>query len=113
MFLANVRTASIDAGVYRRAARDAKDSTQYQQALITAQQQAMAVPLKQFVKIGSPGYDVTKVKDPFTGQLGLYFRIQYPRIKPDVVPVYRLMSSFEQKVEQADRNYQYLIVSAD
>jgi len=54
---------------------------------------------------------VTKVRDPITGQLGLLFQVHYPEIKDGVKPRHRFMSSFEQKVEVPDRNWQYLLVS--
>lgn len=66
--------------------------------------------IKQFIKIGSPGYQVTKVKDPITGQLGLLFQVHYPKIASNVRPRHRFMSSFEQSVEAASREHQYLVV---
>jgi len=54
---------------------------------------------------------VTKVRDPITGQLGLLFQVHYPEIKDGVKPRHRFMSSFEQHVEVPDRNWQYLLVS--
>lgn len=33
---------------------------------------------KKFVKIGRPGYRVTKQRDPETGQQSLLFQIDYP-----------------------------------
>lgn len=53
---------------------------------------------------------VTKVRDPVTGQLGLLFQVHYPEIKDGVRPRHRFMSAFEQKVEVPDRNWQYLLV---
>jgi splicing factor 3A subunit 2 len=95
----------------RRAARDAKDTTLYQAQLLAQQAAARAAaPKKQFIKIGSPGYQVTKVKDPVTGQQGLLFQVHYPQIKEDVRPRHRFMSPFEQHAEAADRRYQYLLV---
>lgn len=54
---------------------------------------------------------MTKVRDPITGQLGLLFQVHYPQIAEGVKPRHRFMSSFEQHVEQADRAWQYLLVS--
>ena len=34
--------------------------------------------MKKFVKIGRPGYRVTKQKDPEAGQQSLLFQIDYP-----------------------------------
>lgn len=39
----------------------------------------------------------------------ILFEIYYPNIEKDVVPRYRLMSSFEQRVEIPDEKYQYII----
>jgi hypothetical protein len=99
------------------------------------QAQKAQVQTKSFLKIGMPGYQVslslpfppsfvqvlmrvlftrvqvTKVRDPITGQLGLLFQVHYPEIKDGVKPRHRFMSSFEQKVEVPDRNWQYLLVS--
>jgi splicing factor 3A subunit 2 len=65
------------------------------------------------VKIGRPGYKITKIRDPLQHQLGLLFQLQYPEISPDVKPKIRFMSAFEQKVEEPDKNFQYLLVAAE
>ena len=39
----------------------------------------------------------------------ILFEVYYPNIEKDVVPRYRLMSSFEQRVEIPDEKYQYII----
>ena len=66
------------------------------------------------VKIGRPGYKITKMRDPLTRQMGLFFQLQYPEITPGVVPRVRFMSAFEQKVDDPpDKNYQYLLVAAE
>ncbi|ODQ65516.1 putative splicing factor 3A subunit 2 [Nadsonia fulvescens var. elongata DSM 6958] len=69
---------------------------------------------KNVIKIGRPGYKITKIKDPVTRQLGLLFELNYPEIGLDVVPRYRIMSAFEQRVENPpDRKYQYLLIAAE
>lgn len=66
------------------------------------------------IKIGRPGYKITKIKDPVSHQLGLLFQLEYPEIGLDVVPRYRFMSAFEQKVEApADQRFQYLVIAAE
>lgn len=65
------------------------------------------------MKIGRPGYRVIKQKDPENGQKSLLFEIEYPEIEPKLQPRYRIMSAFEQKVEQADDKYQYLLFAAE
>jgi splicing factor 3A subunit 2 len=64
------------------------------------------------VKIGRPGYKVTKIRDPVTRQLGLLFQVQYPEIGK-VSPRHRIMSAFEQKIEPANKAYQYVVFAAD
>ena len=68
---------------------------------------------KNVVKIGRPGYKITKTRDPLTRQHGLLFQLQYPEITPEVTPRVRFMSAFEQKVEDPDKAYQYLLMSAE
>lgn len=69
---------------------------------------------KNFLKIGRPGYKITKVRDPVSRQLGLFFQLEYPEIGLDIVPRYRFMSSFEQHVDlPQDKNFQYLVIAAE
>ena len=46
-----------------------------------------------------------QIRDPVTNQEGLLFQIDYPEIAPNVVPRYRFMSAYEQKVEAPNRVY--------
>jgi splicing factor 3A subunit 2 len=64
-------------------------------------------------RIGRPGYKITKLKDPETNQRSLMFEIEYTEISKDVIPRYRVMSTYEQKVEAPDEKYQYIIFAAD
>ena len=59
------------------------------------------------IKIGRPGYQVIKQREPATGQLGLGFEIQYPEIEANLQPRHRFMSAFEQKVQVPDKNFQW------
>mmetsp|Transcript_44924 Transcript_44924/g.43493 ORF Transcript_44924/g.43493 Transcript_44924/m.43493 type:complete len:126 (+) Transcript_44924:322-699(+) len=68
---------------------------------------------KQGVKIGMPGYKVTKQKDPETSQKSLLFEIDYQDINTKIQPRYRIMSSYEQKVQVPDDKYQFLLFAAD
>ncbi|KAG7142164.1 Pre-mRNA-splicing factor sap62 like protein [Verticillium longisporum] len=70
-------------------------------------------PRRNLVKIGRPGYKITKVRDPMTRQQGLLFQLQYPDIAPDVEPRWQVMNAFTQRVEDPDRNFQYLPVAAE
>jgi len=72
---------------------------------------------KKFVKIGRPGYKVTKqlTKVAYGGarQQSLLFQIDYPEIGEGIVPRHRFMSSYEQRVEAPNRKYQYLLFAAE
>jgi splicing factor 3A subunit 2 len=69
-----------------------------------------SVQRKVFLKIGRPGYRVTKVRDTDTGKEGMMVQVHLPQIKPGVVPRRRFMSAWEQKREPPNKAYQYLIV---
>jgi hypothetical protein len=43
-------------------------------------------------------------------QLGLLFQLHLPLLKKGVRPVHRFMSAFEQRVEEPNRDYQYVLV---
>lgn len=65
------------------------------------------------IRIGRPGYQITKQRDPLTGQLSLLFQIKYPEIQSGLQPRHRFMSAFEQRREKPDKRYQYLLFAAD
>nr|CAN69421.1 hypothetical protein VITISV_037973 [Vitis vinifera] len=65
------------------------------------------------IKIGRPGYRVTKQFDPETKQRSLLFQIEYPEIEDLAKPRHRFMSSFEQRVQSFDKRYQYLLFAAE
>jgi splicing factor 3A subunit 2 len=78
----------------------------------------VAIRTKQIARIGRPGYKVTKIKNPDDHSMGFLVQVHYPQIaRPDALspesPVHRFMSAFEQKVEPADRHWQYLAIAAD
>jgi len=64
------------------------------------------------VKIGRPGYAITKSVDSL-GAKCLSFEVRYPDITTGIVPRYRFMSAFEQRVEAPDKRYQYLLFAAE
>ena len=70
-----------------------------------------SVHRKVFLKIGRPGYRVTKVRDRDTGKEGMMVQVHLSQVKTDVIPRRRFMSAWEQKREPPNKNYQYLIVS--
>ncbi|KAJ6627114.1 hypothetical protein B0H10DRAFT_1779950, partial [Mycena sp. CBHHK59/15] len=106
-YLAHTQGKKHQTNLARRAARDAKDSQ-----LMVAPTQS-TVQRKIFLKIGRPGYRVTKVRDRDTGKEGMMVQVHLPQIKPDVLPRRRFMSAWEQKREPPNKAYQYLIVAAE
>ena len=121
-YLAHTQGRKHQTNLARRAAKDAQlgkkrdgdDSQHYTGA------NAVQVR-KNAVKIGRPGYRITKTRDPATHQEGLLFQLEYPEIGagagPGGLPVeprIRFMSAYEQKVEEPpDKSFQYLLVAAE
>jgi len=56
---------------------------------------------------------VTKERDHVSGIQALLFQIDYPEIAENVLPRYRFMSSFEQKIQPPDKRWQYLLFAAE
>lgn len=56
----------------RRAAKEAKE------APAQPAPEKVRVDIKKFVKIGRPGYKVTKQRDPENGQQSLLFQVSWP-----------------------------------
>ncbi|PKY05250.1 hypothetical protein P168DRAFT_252519 [Aspergillus campestris IBT 28561] len=111
-YLAHTQGRKHQTNLARRAAREQREGKNQDPANLPG---AMGVQVKkQTIKIGRPGYKITKVRDPLTRQLGLLFQLQYQEITADVVPRVRFMSAFEQKVDDPpDKNFQYLVVAAE
>lgn len=103
-YLAHTQGKKHQTNLARRAARDAKETQ-----LMVAPTQS-TVQRKVFLKIGRPGYRVTKVRDSDTGKEGMMVQVHLPQIKPGVIPRRRFMSAWEQKREPPNKAYQYLIV---
>jgi len=106
-YLAHTQGKKHQASLARRAAKEAKD------APAQPAPEKARVDIKKFVKIGRPGYRVTKQRDPETGQQSLLFQIDYPEIAETVYPRHRFMSAYEQKMEPPDRKWQYLLFAAE
>ncbi|OWK12117.1 hypothetical protein Celaphus_00003374 [Cervus elaphus hippelaphus] len=91
----------------RRAAKEAKE------APAQPAPEKVKVEVKKFVKIGRPGYKVTKQRDTEMGQQSLLFQIDYPEIAEGIMPRHRFMSAYEQRIEPPDRRWQYLLMAAE
>ena len=90
------------------AAREAAENP----GALPAAKKARPAPRKT-VKIGRPGYRVTKQFDHDTRQRSLLFQVDYPEIEDGCKPRHRFMSSYEQKVEAWDKKYQYVMFAAE
>ncbi|KAL6574904.1 Splicing factor 3A subunit 2 [Orobanche minor] len=106
-YLAHTQGKRHQTNLAKRAAREAKE------APAQPQPHKRNTSLKKIVKIGRPGYRVTKQFDPETKQRSLLFQIEYPEIEDNAKPKHRFMSSFEQKIQPFDKRYQYLLFAAE
>lgn len=106
-YLAHTQGKKHQANLARRAAKEAKE------APAQPAPEKAKVEIKKFVKIGRPGYKVTKQRDPETMQQSLLFQIDYPEIADVIIPRHRFMAAYEQKVEPPDRKWQYLLFAAE
>jgi len=106
-YLAHTQGKKHQSNLARRAAKDAKDAPAQ-----PATDRPRVEP-KRFVKIGRPGYRVTKQRNPENMQQSLLFQIDYPEIADGITPRHRFMSAYEQRVEPPDRNWQYLLFAAE
>lgn len=106
-YLAHTQGKKHQANLARRAAKEAKE------APAQPAPEKARVDIKKFVKIGRPGYKVTKQRDPDNGQQSLLFQIDYPEIVEGIAPRHRFMAAYEQKVEPPDRKWQYLLFAAE
>ncbi|KAM6310476.1 splicing factor 3A subunit 2 [Podargus strigoides] len=106
-YLAHTQGKKHQTNLARRAAKEAKE------APAQPAPEKVKVEVKKFVKIGRPGYKVTKQRDSETGQQSLLFQIDYPEIAESIMPRHRFMSAYEQRIEPPDRRWQYLLMAAE
>ena len=106
-YLAHTQGKRHQQNLARRAAKEARDNP------VLPQANRSSIKPRKTVKIGRPGYRVTKQMDPETQQRSLLFEIDYPEIEEGLQPRHRFMSAFEQKVETPDREWQYLLFAAE
>ncbi|XP_063770858.1 splicing factor 3A subunit 2 [Pseudophryne corroboree] len=106
-YLAHTQGKKHQTNLARRAAKEAKE------APAQPAPEKVKVEVKKFVKIGRPGYKVTKQRDSEVGQQSLLFQIDYPEIAESIIPRHRFMSAYEQRIEPPDRRWQYLLMAAE
>jgi len=116
-YLSHTQGKKHQAGLARRAAMEAKmakqnEATDVMMALRTGTQVSQA---QSKVKIGRPGYEVSKSRDPDTNARCLTFELHYPELDGgNRQPRHRFMSAYEQRVETPpDNNYQYLLIACE
>jgi splicing factor 3A subunit 2 len=113
-YLSHTQGRKHQTNLARRAAMEAKQGRERDGALAPGALLGQQVQVRRnVVKIGRPGYKITKVRDPHTKQSGLLFQLQYPEIAPGTTPRIRFMSAYEQKVEEPDKAFQFLLVHAE
>ncbi|CAN1307919.1 Splicing factor 3A subunit 2 [Linum perenne] len=100
-YLAHTQGKRHQTNLAKRAAREAKESP------ALPQPNKRKVNIRKSVKIGRPGYRVTKQFDPETKQRSLLFQIEYPEIEDNTKPRHRFI------VQSYDKSYQYLLFAAD
>uniref|UniRef100_A0A2K5EX73 U1-type domain-containing protein n=1 Tax=Aotus nancymaae TaxID=37293 RepID=A0A2K5EX73_AOTNA len=106
-YLAHTQGKKHQTNLARRAAKEAKEAPPQ-----TAPEK-VKVEVKKFVKIGRPGYKVTKERDSEMGQQSLLFQIDYPEVAEGIMPHHRFMSAYEQRIELPDRRWQYLLMAVE
>ncbi|KAG0068843.1 Splicing factor 3A subunit 2 [Linnemannia elongata] len=119
-YLAHTQGKKHQTNLGRRAAKDAMEKPDPLAPLTAAQQQALksstsTAPTfkRNIIKIGLPGYKVTKIRDPTSRQVGLLFEIAYPEIGQGIEPRYRFMSAYEQQIQAPNKAHQYLVIAAE
>eukprot|EP00826_Nyctotherus_ovalis_P054911 TRINITY_DN7244_c0_g2_i1.p2 TRINITY_DN7244_c0_g2~~TRINITY_DN7244_c0_g2_i1.p2 ORF type:complete len:233 (-),score=49.36 TRINITY_DN7244_c0_g2_i1:15-713(-) len=105
-YLAHTQGRKHQTNLAKRQSKDMKDTQAFPQPKLT-------VAKRRTVKIGRPGYKVTKQRETETNQKSLMFELDYPQIEPRIKPRFRLMSSYEQRHEQPDDRFQYLLIAAE
>jgi splicing factor 3A subunit 2 len=67
--------------------------------------------VRKLPKIGDPAFNIYRTQNP-TGSLSILFELTYDQIRKGTTPKYRIMSTFEQKVETPDPKYQFVLFAA-
>ena len=105
-YLAHTQGKRHQQNLARRAFKEARDAP-------VAPAPQKYVEKRHTIKIGRPGYKVTKSRDSETQQRALLFEVDYPEASDAVQPRHRFMSAYEQRVEPPDKNYQYLLFACE
>lgn len=109
-YLAHTQGRRHQGNLKRRAAIEQRKEAARPRAPISATTRHV---MRRSLKIGRPGFQLTKQRDPRTKQLSLLIHIEYPEIVDGLQPRHRFMSAFEQRIQKPDRAYQYLLFAAE
>ena len=106
-YLAHTQGKRHQQNLARRALKEQRDNPMLPQA------NKDKIKPRKTIKIGRPGYRITKQMDPETEQRSLLFEVDYPEIEAGLQPRHRFMSAFEQRVEAPEKEWQYLLFAAE
>lgn len=93
--------------------RRAEMEKRQKQSKDNKQKEEDIIEKRYWTKIGKPIYKVKKIRDPVSLNKGLLFTLKLDKIKDDVKPLFKILSSNEQKKEQPNSKFQYLVISAE
>ena len=106
-YLAHTQGKRHQQNLARRALKEQRDNPMLPQA------NKDKVKPRKTIKIGRPGYRITKQMDPESEQRSLLFEVDYPEIEEGLQPRHRFMSAYEQRVEAPEKEWQYLLFAAE
>jgi len=113
-YLAHTQGKRHQSNLGRRAAMEAKSTTTISSSSSSSSSSLLhEVKKRKTMKIGRPGYKVTKSRDSQTQQRTLTFEIDFPEVEENSQPRHRFMSAFEQKLEVPDKSFQYLLFACE
>lgn len=111
-YLAHTQGKRHQQNLARRAAKKAAEEKRAAIPIAGGSRQ-ISKQLPKTPKIGIPEHYVFKVRHPQSGQPGLIFILKFTRILDEFQPRTRFMSAVEQKIENPDLNYQYVLFAAE
>jgi len=106
-YLAHTQGKRHQQNLARRALKEQRDNPMLPQA------NKDKIKPRKTIKIGRPGYRITKQMDPESEQRSLLFEVDYPEIEEGLQPRHRFMSAYEQRVEAPEKEWQYLLFAAE
>lgn len=117
-YLAHTQGKKHQANLARRAAMEAKKQRREEDddVMPLSRTSGPSQRSEPRVRIGRPGYEVSKCRCPATNARCLTFELHYPELDDarNTQPRHRFMSAYEQRVDTPpDRRYQYLLLACE